>query len=86
MLKHYNIAAVMTDSPAKENLEFLFVIVTNPDQSFIRLHGRNTKGHRWYNYLYSKEVLKPCVEKAEQIRKGTKVLRAYFNNHYVGKL
>ena len=23
MLKYYNIAAVMTDSPAKENLEFL---------------------------------------------------------------
>jgi hypothetical protein len=48
MLKHYNIAAVMTDSPAKENLEFLSdVTVTTADHSFIRFHGRNTKGHYW---------------------------------------
>ncbi|HEU4824041.1 MAG TPA: DUF72 domain-containing protein [Nitrososphaeraceae archaeon] len=86
MLKHYNIAAVMTDSPAKENLQFLSdVTVTTPDHSFIRFHGRNTKVHYWYNYLYSKEELKPWVEKVEQITKETKVLRAYFNNHYGGK-
>src|ERR687893_135659 len=85
MLKHYNIAAVMTDSPAKENLEFLSeVTVTTSDHSFIRFHGRNVKGHYWYNYLYNKEELKPWVEKVEQIRKQTKVLRAYFNNHYGG--
>ena len=51
----------------------------------IRFHGRNTKGHYWYNYLYSKEGLKLWVQKVEQIRKETKVLRAYFNNHYGGK-
>ena len=86
MLKHYNIAAVMTDSPANENLEFLSeVTVTTADHSFIRFHGRNVKGHYWYNYLYNKEELKPWVEKVEQIRKQTKVLRAYFNNHYGGK-
>jgi uncharacterized protein YecE (DUF72 family) len=59
--------------------------VTTTDHSFIRFHGRNTKGHYWYNYLYNKEELKPWVQKVEQIRKGTKVLRAYFNNHYGGK-
>jgi uncharacterized protein YecE (DUF72 family) len=86
MLKHYNIAAVMTDSPANENLEFLSeVTVTTADHSFIRFHGRNIKGHYWYNYLYNKEELKPWVEKVGQIRKQTKVLRAYFNNHYGGK-
>lgn len=85
MLKHYNIAAVMTDSPAKENLEFLSeVTVTSADHSFIRFHGRNTKGHYWYDYLYSKEELKPWVEKIEEVKKQTKVLRAYFNNHYGG--
>lgn len=68
MLKHYNIAAVMTDSPAKENLEFLSdVTVTTVDHSFIRFHGRNTKGHYWYNYLYTKEELKPWVEKVEPL-------------------
>jgi uncharacterized protein YecE (DUF72 family) len=85
MLKHYNIAAVMTDSPAKENLEFLSEItVTSADHSFIRFHGRNTKGHYWYDYLYSKEELRPWVEKVEEVKKQTRVLRAYFNNHYGG--
>lgn len=85
MLKHYNIAAVMTDSPAKENLEFLSeVTVTSADHSFIRFHGRNTKGHYWYDYLYNKEELRPWVEKIEEVKKQTKVLRAYFNNHYGG--
>jgi uncharacterized protein YecE (DUF72 family) len=84
-LKHYNIAAVMTDSPAKENLEFLSeVTVTTSDHSFIRFHGRNTKGHYWYDYLYSKEELKPWIEKVEEVKRQTKVLRAYFNNHYGG--
>ena len=85
MLKHYNIAAVMTDSPAKENLEFLSeVTVTSSDHSFIRFHGRNTKVHYWYDYLYSKEELRPWVEKIEEVKKQTKVLRTYFNNHYGG--
>ena len=85
MLKHYNIAAVMTDSPAKENLEFLSeVTVTSACHSFIRFHGRNTKGHYWYDYLYSKEELRPWVEKIEEVKKQTKVLRTYFNNHYGG--
>jgi len=85
MLKHYNIAAAMTDSPAKENLEFLSeVTVTTSDHSFIRFHGRNTKGHYWYDYLYSKEELKPWIGKVEEVKRQTKVLRAYFNNHYGG--
>jgi uncharacterized protein YecE (DUF72 family) len=85
MLKHYNIAAVMTDSPSIENLDLLSdVTVTTPDHSFIRIHGRNTKGHYWYNYLYSKEELEPWVEKVEEVEKQARVLRAYFNNHYGG--
>jgi uncharacterized protein YecE (DUF72 family) len=85
MLRHYNIAAVMTDSPTQENLQFLSDIsITTADHSFIRLHGR-AKGHYWYNYLYSKEELKPWVKKVEQIREQSKILRVYFNNHYGGK-
>jgi uncharacterized protein YecE (DUF72 family) len=86
MLRHYNITAVMTDSPARENLQFLFdITITNADHSFIRFHGRNAKDHYWYNYLYGKEELKPWVEKVSQIKQQTKVLRIYFNNHYGGK-
>jgi uncharacterized protein YecE (DUF72 family) len=86
MLRHYDIAAVMTDSPARENLQFLSdITITTADHSFVRLHGRNTKDHYWYNYLYSKEELKPWAEKVSQIKQQTKVLRVYFNNHYGGK-
>ena len=86
MLKHYNIAAVLTDSPARENLQFLSdITITTADHSFIRFHGRNTKDHYWYNYLYNKEELKPWVEKVSHIKQQTKVLRVYFNNHYGGK-
>jgi uncharacterized protein YecE (DUF72 family) len=37
--------------------------------------------HR-YNYLYSKEELKPWAEKVKQISTETPVVRGYFNNHY----
>jgi uncharacterized protein YecE (DUF72 family) len=86
LLKHYNIASVITDSPKKENLEFLSeTIVTTADHSFVRFHGRNVKDHYWYDYLYSKEELEPWVEKIDKIKEETKVLRIYFNNHYGGK-
>ena len=83
MLKHYNIATVMTDSPPSDNLQFLSNITVTANHSFIRWHGRNAK-HR-YNYLYSKEELKPWVEKTRQIEAEAIVVRGYFNNHYGAK-
>lgn len=86
LLRHYNVASVITDSPKKENLQFLSeTSVTMADHSFVRFHGRNAKGHYWYDYLYNKEELEPWVEKIDKIREETKVLRVYFNNHYGGK-
>jgi uncharacterized protein YecE (DUF72 family) len=85
LLKHYNIATVLTDSPARENLGFLSEVTVTADHSFIRFHGRNEKGHYWYNYLYSKEELKPWVDKVAKLKEQTKILRIYFNNHYGGK-
>ena len=80
LLRHYDVAAVITDSPAKENLDFLSeATVTTADHSFVRFHGLN-KGHYWYNYLYNKEELEPWVEKIEKIKEQTGVLRIYFNN------
>ncbi len=84
MLKHYNIAAVMTDSPILDNLQFLSEItITSKKHSFIRFHGRNPK-HR-YNYRYTKEELIPWVDKVKEITAKTNTLRVYFNNHYGGK-
>jgi uncharacterized protein YecE (DUF72 family) len=59
-------------------------VVITEDHSF-RFHGRNTKGHYWYNYLYSKQELEPWIYKVNQIKNQTKVFRIYFDNHYGGK-
>lgn len=83
MLKHYNIAAVMTDSPEQDKLQFLSEPIITAAHSFIRWHGRNVK-HR-YNYLYSREELKPWAEKVKKISQETPVVRGYFNNHYGAK-
>jgi len=65
LLKHYNIAVVMTDSPEQDKLQFLSEVTVTAKHSFIRWHGRNVR-HR-YNYLYSKEELKPRADKVKQI-------------------
>ena len=35
--------------------------------------------------MYSKQELEPWIEKVNQIKSQTKVLRVYFNDHYGGK-
>jgi uncharacterized protein YecE (DUF72 family) len=88
LLQHYNIASVLTDSPAKENLGFLSDEnnITSKSTAVIRLHGRNTtQGHYWYNYMYSQKELKPWVEKIGKIKQKTDTIFVYFNNHYGGK-
>jgi uncharacterized protein YecE (DUF72 family) len=86
MLRHYNVAAAITDSPDPE-LQYLSNMDVNADHVFIRLHGR-AKGY-WYNYLYTKEQLKPWADKVQNMTKKTnpeaKRLRIYFNNHYGGQ-
>ena len=80
MLKHYNIAAVMTDSPESDRLKFLAEPIVTASHAFIRWHGRQVKPR--YNYLYSREELKPWVQKIKQIATETTIVRGYFNNHY----
>jgi uncharacterized protein YecE (DUF72 family) len=80
LLKHYNIAAVMTDSPEPDKLQFLSEPIITANHSFIRWHGRQVKPR--YNYLYSRDELKPWVDKLNQISLETAVVRGYFNNHY----
>jgi uncharacterized protein YecE (DUF72 family) len=83
MLKHYNISAVMIDSPPDDKLGFMSDVTVTANHSLIRFHGRDAK-HR-YNYLYSKEELKPWVSKIKTLQKETSVVRSYFNNHYGAK-
>jgi uncharacterized protein YecE (DUF72 family) len=83
LLKHYNIAAVMTDSPPGDKLQFPSEVIVTANHSFIRWHGRDSK-HR-YNYLYSKQDLNPWVNKIKKVSLETPVVRGYFNNHYGAK-
>jgi uncharacterized protein YecE (DUF72 family) len=88
MLRHYNVASVLTDSPSKENLGFLSDennVVTNTHAA-IRLHGRNNnRNHYWYDYLYSESELIPWVNKIKKIKEQADSVFVYFNNHYGGK-
>jgi uncharacterized protein YecE (DUF72 family) len=52
LLKHYNIGAVLTDSPEPDKLQFLSEPIVTTNHSFIRWHGRQVKPR--YNYLYSR--------------------------------
>lgn len=88
LLKHYEIASVITDSPVQENLEFLSNEnnVTSKKVGVIRLHGRNIAwNHYWYDYLYTKQELEPWVDKIKNIQDKTDKIFVYFNNHYGGK-
>jgi uncharacterized protein YecE (DUF72 family) len=88
LLQHYDIASVLTDSPAKENLEFLSNEnnIASKSTSVVRLHGRNTtQGHFWYNYLYSQKELNPWFEKIEKMNQKTESIFVCFNNHYGDK-
>jgi uncharacterized protein YecE (DUF72 family) len=43
MLKHYGIAAVMTDSPEQDNVQFLSQAIVTANHCFIRWHGEAGK-------------------------------------------
>lgn len=83
LLRHYNIASVITDS-GDPKLNFLSAPLITSDHAFIRFHGRKP-GH-WYHYLYSIEELEPWAKKVRKIQQDpeAKKLRIYFNNHPLG--
>ncbi|MDN5868874.1 MAG: DUF72 domain-containing protein [Candidatus Nitrosocosmicus sp.] len=88
LLNHYNIATVITDSPSLEGLGFLSNEnnITSKTLSVVRLHGRNTtRGHYWYDYLYSEKELYPWIDKIKRLKGKTDTIFVYFNNHYGGK-
>lgn len=77
LLKRYNVANTITDSP----LAFLSkLVLTASTHSFVRWHGHGKSP--WYNYRYSEEELRPWLGKLEQIEKKVPLTYAYFNNHY----
>jgi uncharacterized protein YecE (DUF72 family) len=71
LLKKYNVANTITDSP----IEFLSKpVVTATTHSFVRWHGRGKPV--WYDYKYSEDELRPWVEKLGEIEEKVPVVYA----------
>jgi len=68
-------------------------IVTNPEFSYVRLHGRNAKD--WfregagrddrYNYLYAQDELKDWVQRIKDLGRRSAKVFVITNNHYRGQ-
>lgn len=68
-------------------------IVTNPDFSYVRLHGRNAKD--WfrpgagrdarYDYLYAKDELGEWVKRIKDLAASSQSVFVITNNHYRGQ-
>ncbi len=84
MLRHYNIAVVIMDSPDLQP-KHLSNITMTADHVLIRFHDLMNEPRS--NYLYNEDQLRAWAYKINQLRKDPeiKILRLYFNNHYGGK-
>jgi len=68
-------------------------ITTNPDFSYVRLHGRNYQN--WfkkdagrderYNYLYAKEELEDWIKRIKELGNKSQKIFVITNNHYRGQ-
>jgi uncharacterized protein YecE (DUF72 family) len=75
LLKKYNVASTVADSP----IEFLTrPVATATTHSYIRWHGRGRP--TLYDYTYSEQELRPWLGKLEGMEKKVPVVYAYFNN------
>jgi len=93
ILSEYKVCFCNIDQPIFHNSIKPSALSTNPEYSYVRLHGRNYKN--WfkenagrderYNYLYTKEELQDWVEKIKELGKKSKKVFVITNNHYRGQ-
>jgi uncharacterized protein YecE (DUF72 family) len=77
LLRKYNVANTITDSPIK----FLSKpIITTTTHAFVRWHGQGNDV--WYDHTYSEDELRPWIGSLDDIEAKVPVVYAYFNNHY----
>jgi uncharacterized protein YecE (DUF72 family) len=93
LLSSHKVSYCNIDQPLFNNSIAPSAIVTNPEFSYVRLHGRNFRD--WfredagrddrYNYLYSSDELEDWIQRIKDL--GTKSSRVYVitNNHYRGQ-
>jgi uncharacterized protein YecE (DUF72 family) len=88
-LRERNIAWVQIDEP-KFKTSVAAEIPLTADMAYFRFHGRNAK--EWwtgdsetrYRYLYSPEEIAGLAQKVRETAAGTRLLFAFFNNHWQG--
>lgn len=93
ILVEHKVGYVNIDQPVIGNSIAPSTITTNPDFSYVRLHGRNYRN--WfkeeagrdarYNYLYSKAELEDWVERIKKLGKKSGKIFVITNNHYRGQ-
>jgi len=92
-LKEKKVAFCNIDQPIFQRSIKPSAVVTNPDFSYVRLHGRNYQD--WfregagrddrYNYLYSKSELEDWVSRIKKLAEGSDRVFVITNNHYRGQ-
>jgi uncharacterized protein YecE (DUF72 family) len=93
ILVENRVGFVNIDQPVIGNSIGPSTITTNPDFSYVRLHGRNY--HDWfkedagrdarYNYLYTKTELDDWVKRIKKLGKKSDKVFVISNNHYRGQ-
>lgn len=93
LLSEYNVCFCNIDQPIFRNSIMPSSISTNPEFSYVRLHGRNYKN--WfkqeagrderYNYLYTKEELEDWIKRIKDLGNQSSKVYVITNNHYRGQ-
>ncbi|MCJ7523399.1 MAG: DUF72 domain-containing protein [Dehalococcoidia bacterium] len=87
LLRENNVAWVMIDEPKFQSSVAEEVPVTS-DMAYFRFHGRNAEmwwkgdSETRYRYLYSPEEVEGLAGKVKPVAEQTKLLFAFFNNHW----
>lgn len=89
LLRDSNVSWVKIDEPKFKTSVAEDVPITS-DMAYFRFHGRNAE--KWwtgdtetrYNYLYSPEEMKELTENVRAVAGRTKLVFAFFNNHWKG--
>ncbi len=93
LLSEQRVCFCNIDQPQIGNSIKPSAICTNPEFSYVRLHGRNYKN--WfneksgrderYNYLYSKDELEEWITRIKDLGKKSEKVVVITNNHYRGQ-
>jgi len=87
LLRQYNIAWVQIDEP-KFGSSIAAEVPLTADMAYFRFHGRNAadwwtgNAETRYRYLYSAEEIAGLAEKVRKAAAPTRLLFAFFNNHW----